>query len=164
MTSMKKKPQIYLNSEDVQKINDELKYLIEEERAKVIEEIKEARKQGDLSENAEYDSAKQKQSIVEERIHKLRNILKYATLIDQKLNKNPQAIRINSVVKLLNLHDQSTITLKIGTISELNVEKRIISSQSPLAKSIFGHKVNDEVVIKGIRNTYKAKILSVKNN
>lgn len=160
---MKKKEKIYLNSEDIQKINAELKDLIGNARKSIIEEIKEARKQGDLSENAEYDAAKRKQSILEGRINELRAILRNAKIIDQKAAKDLQSVRINSFVQLLNLHNQTKFEVKIGTISELNVEKRIISTNSPLAKSIWGARTGDEIIVKGIRATYKVKILSIKN-
>ena len=161
---MRRKEKIYLNTEDVNKINNELKDLIENSRQQVIQEIKEARKQGDLSENAEYDAAKQKQSILEDRINELRTILRNAKVIEKTTRKNTQGVRINSVIELLNLQDQSKFRVKIGTISELDVQKRIISTNSPLAKSIWNAQVGDEVVVKGIRNTFKVKILSIKNN
>ena len=161
---MQKKEKIYLNNEDVTKLKAELQLLVSKDRKKIIEEIKEARKQGDLSENAEYNVAKQKQSIIENRIQVIQSILKNAIIIDKKDYKDLKAIKIGSTVKFLNLSENKEFQIKIGTISELNVHKNIISHRSPLAKSLLGHKVNDEVTIKGIRNTYKVRILEVLSN
>lgn len=120
-----------LTKEGMLKLQEELHTLKNVDRVRILEAIKEAREQGDLSENADYSSAKELQAVTEARIAEIENILKHATILD-----------VTSVtVKYLDLNKTLTYEI-VGTI-EANPFSGKISNDSPLGKAVVNHEVND---------------------
>lgn len=146
MQTDKNKDNLVLTKENIIKLENELKELIHTQRKKIIVELKRARAQGDLSENAEYDSAKQKQTELEARISKIQFLLKNAQVIEKKKDN---LVTIGKVVTLLDLKSDQEMSFKISTFFDIDVEKNIISNNSPLAKSIIGCKVGEQTLVKG---------------
>lgn len=140
--------------EGLEKIKKELEYLIKVERRKVIKAIEEARAHGDLSENAEYEAAKERQAHIEGKIQELSGILANAEVIPP-LNKAPDRVQFGVKVKLLNLDTDEIVVYKIVGPYETDPSKSIISVNSPIAKALIGKEIGDVVQVKtpsGIKN------------
>lgn len=139
----------------------ELKELIEVRKPDIIKQIQEARQQGDLSENADYDAAKNEQAAIEKRINEIKSILdNYEIIKDNEGSKD--FVGISKTVVIWDFEDEKEYTFKIHGAQGADPKNGIISNESPLAKSIMNHRVNDVVEVKGIENTYKVKILEIK--
>lgn len=130
---------IYLTKEGIDKLQHELKQLIEVDRKEIIKKIKEAREYGDLSENAEYDAAVNQQGMVEGRIEELQALLKNARIIDSS-NKTGK-VSIGSKVDVEVEGDKEQFSL-VGS-AESDPGKGLISTESPLGKALLGCKVGD---------------------
>jgi transcription elongation factor GreA len=130
---------IYLTKEGVEKLQNELKQLIEVDRQDIISKIKEAREYGDLSENAEYDAAVHQQAMVEGRIEELELMLKKARIIDAKHGSDK--VGIGSKVDVEIEGDKETFSL-VGS-AESDPAKGLISIDSPLGKALMGCKIGD---------------------
>ena len=158
---MKRKDDLILTKEGKKLIEKELKKLVTIERPEVIQEIKTAREQGDLSENAEFDAAREKQGKIEDRISEIENILANSKII--KVHKDENVVYIGSKVKLLfnnsKVEEEYTI---VGSI-EANPLKGKISNISPVALAILGKTVGATVLIDKIVKQQKVKIVSIKN-
>lgn len=129
-----------------QMLQAELKNLKSVERPKVIEAIAVAREHGDLSENAEYDAAKEKQGFIEGRIKQIGSKMAACDIIDiSKLSGDK--IVFGATVTLCNIDDDSEVTYKIVGMDEADVKVGKISIQSPIARGLIGKHVDDEVVI-----------------
>lgn len=153
---------ILLTKEKAEEIKKELRYLIQEERPKVIKSIQEAREQGDLSENADYDAAKNKQAEIEARIKEYENILNFAEIIDDKSSKKvSNKVKVGTKVKIFDMSDDETYEYAIVGEVEADPEQNKISNVSPLAIAILDHEEDDIVEIKGIEKPYKVKILKI---
>ncbi|WP_338982605.1 transcription elongation factor GreA [Spiroplasma endosymbiont of Eupeodes luniger] len=152
--------EILLTKEGKEELNQELNELINIIRPQVIKELVEARNQGDLSENAEYESARNRQAEVEGRIKEIEDTLARAKVIatDRQGTKN---IRIGSIVTILNLETNDKSTFKVVGTVEADPFENKISNETPLVKAIFDHSVNDIVEIKGKETKYKVKILEI---
>ncbi|CAM9093619.1 transcription elongation factor GreA [Mycoplasma marinum] len=147
-----------LTKEGKAKLEEEIKLLVEIERPKVIEELAEARAQGDLSENAEFDAAREKQGQIEDRIRQIEAILENSEII--KSNSKTDKVRIGSEVEL---QDQRTKNIKAFSIvgrQEANPFVGKISNESPLAKAILGSSKGDIVNVE-VEEKYKVKIVSI---
>lgn len=130
-----------------EKLCAELKDLKEIQRPDIVKEIDIARSHGDLKENAEYHAAKEKQHFIEARINDLSQILSNSQVIDPSV-LNHQKVSFGSTVKILNLeNDKEFIYTIVGSI-ESNPAKGLISFGSPIAKSLIGKQIGDEVSIK----------------
>ena len=151
---------IYVTAEGLADLQKEYDNLVHVERAHVIEELKEARAQGDLSENADYDAARDKQAHIEERIKQLENMLKHVELIDEK-QKGAKIVRIGSTVTVEELDTQSEYTYSIVGSVEADPLNGKLSNQTPLAAAILEHKVNDVVTV-NVDEPYQVKIIKVK--
>lgn len=136
-----------------------LTYLQEEARPLVIEEIKEARNQGDLSENAEYDAARDKQAAIENEILEIQHILENVVIIDEDTSGS-HIVKIGSTVKALNLKNKEVLTVTIVGALDADPFSGKISNTSPLAKAILGHKVDETVEVEAAPK-YKVKIESI---
>lgn len=149
-----------LTKEDIQKINEEIERRILVDRPKLIEDLKEARSHGDLSENFEYYAAKREKNINESRIRYLQNMIKYAEIIED-VSENDE-VGLNKLVEIFFEDDNLSYTYKIVTPIRGDSMKGRISIESPLGKAIVGKKVGDraKVVING-SNFYYVKILSI---
>jgi len=140
--------------EGLEKLKKELEYLIKVERRNVLKAIEEARAHGDLSENAEYESAKEKQAYIEGRIQDLSGILANAEVIPA-LNKKPEKVQFGVTVKLLNLDTDEIVTYKIVGPYEADPSNGSISIYSPIARALIGKEVGDEVQVStpsGVKN------------
>lgn len=132
--------------EGFKKLNDELRELRTVERPQIIKAISNAREMGDLSENAEYHSAKEKQGFVEGKIADLENKISRAEVIDiTKLEGDD--IKFGSTVELCNLDNESIIKYKIVGVDEADIKKGYISFTSPISKGLMGKKKGDIVDI-----------------
>lgn len=155
-----------MTAEGKKELEKELRHLIDVRRPEIIKQIQEAREQGDLSENADYDAAKNMQAQIEARIKEIENILSNVKLISdsaKSTKKDERSVSIGSSVTLYDYQDEQEYTFKIVGSIESNPAENKISNECPLAKSILGKKANDEAHVKGIEEPYKVKILSIRN-
>lgn len=147
----------------LKKYEDELQELKVVRRKEVAQKIKEAREQGDLSENAEYDAAKDEQRDIEAQIVELENILKNAEII-QDNDKSKDKIKMESVVKLHDVEYDEDIEYTIVGSSEADSLNNKISNESPLGAALIGKKVGDTVKIEAPVGEIEYKIISVDND
>lgn len=137
----------YFTEEGLQKLKDELNQLISVERPKISQQIAEARDKGDLSENAEYDAAKEAQGLLELKISKLQELLRDARIIDEsKMDKSK--VLILSKVKIKNLKNGALMNYTLVPEKEADLKNGKISVDSPIAKGLLGKQVGDKVDIK----------------
>ena len=127
-------------------LDAELKHLRSVERPSVIKAIAEAREHGDLSENAEYHSAREKQSFIEGRIKELEGILGLAQVIDPKTLSGP--IKFGATVVLIDEDTEEEKTYQIVGESEADIEKGLLNIKSPLARALIGKDEGDSVEVK----------------
>ena len=132
----------YYSPEGLQKLKDELYNLIHVQRPAISNQIAEARDKGDLSENAEYDAAKEAQGILEMRISKLETTIADARLIDDSSIDKSRAF-ILSTVKIRNKANQMETQYTLVAESEANLKEKKISVDSPIGKGLLGKKVGD---------------------
>ncbi len=152
---------VYLTREGRQKFEEELKSLEEFERPRVAERIKQAKDLGDLSENAEYEAAKQEQGFIEGRIRDLRYILANAQLIDESSNGSKE-VRIGSTVTVCE-EDGEELTYTIVGTSEASPRQGKISNESPVGRALLGkHERQTVVVPTPDGSSYKLKIVKIK--
>jgi transcription elongation factor GreA len=136
----------YYTKEGLDKLREELNYLISVERPAISKQIAEARDKGDLSENAEYDAAKNAQGMLEMKIAKIQEEISNARIIDET-KMDIKKVLILSTVKLKNLKNGSTMIYSIVPESEANLKLGKISVTSPIAKGLLGKVVGDQVEI-----------------
>jgi transcription elongation factor GreA len=132
----------YYTKEGLKKLTDELKHLKDVERPAASQAIADARDKGDLSENAEYDAAKEAQGMLEMRIAKLDAIVSSARIIDEN-TLDVSKVLIHSNVKIKNLSNKMVMNYKLVAQSEADVAKGYISVDSPIGKSLLGKAVGD---------------------
>ena len=150
-----------MTSGGYQNLQDELKYLINKERPKIVETIAEARSHGDLSENAEYQYAKEQQSLIEGKILELEATIAQAEIIDvSQLTGNE--IKFGATVKIKNNETGEESIYQIVGEYESDIEKKKLSINSPLARGLIGKTKNDIVEINSPKGTKIFTILSVK--
>ena len=135
-----------LTEADVKKIQEEIEYRKLVVRKDAIEAVKEARAQGDLSENFEYYAAKKDKNKNESRIRYLEKMLKTATIV--KDESDSDAIGLNNTVEVMFEDDGTTETYRIVTSIRGNSMKNLISIESPIGKALMNHKVGDRVYVK----------------
>ena len=152
---------ILLTNEKKQAIEKELNNLIHVERKKVIEAIRLAREQGDLSENADYDAAKNRQAEIETKIKEYEKILDFAQIIDDTSIKKQDVVKVGTKVEVLDMSDNQIYNYSIVGEVEADPNSNKISNVSPLANAILGHTKNEIAEIKGIEKPYKVKILKI---
>ena len=155
---MNEKKEVFLTKEGLNELQEELKDLKENKRPEVISQIKEARAQGDLSENAEYHAAKDKQGQIEARIKELEYIIDNATIIS---GAQSSTIKIGSTVEIEYIDDNETDTYKIVGSTEADPFENKISNESPIGKAILGKTIGDIVSVESPNGSYDVKILSV---
>lgn len=149
-----------MTPEGHQKLQEELKHLIRVERPKVIQDIAEARSHGDLSENAEYDAAKERQGFVEGRIAEINGKMACAQVIDVK-EIDSDKIVFGATVKLFDVETEAESTYRIVGQDEADIKQGLISINSPVAKALIGHRVDDEVHIKVPSGTRVYEIIDI---
>ena len=140
-------PQIPMTREGFEALKEELEELKKVERPKVVEAIEEARAHGDLSENAEYDAAKEKQGFVEGRIQELEGLISQAQIIDPT-QLGGDRVKFGATVTIYNLDTDEEKTYKIVGNEEADIKEDKISYTSPIAKALIGKEVAEEVTIK----------------
>jgi transcription elongation factor GreA len=133
-----------LTRESFDALQEELKRLIREERPKVIQDIADARAHGDLSENAEYEAAKHRQSFIEGRIKELQDKLARAYVVDLS-NLKPDKVVFGATVTIYDTSLDEEITYKIVGEDEADIRIGKISCTSPVGKALIGHKLDDTV-------------------
>ncbi len=136
-----------LTRESFDALQEEMKRLIREERPRVIQEIADARGHGDLSENAEYEAAKHRQSFIEGRIKELQDKLARAYVVDLS-NLKPDKVVFGATVTIYDTSADEEITYKIVGEDEADIRLGKISCTSPVGKALIGHKLDDTVKAK----------------
>ena len=149
-----------LTSEGLKKLEDELDDLIVVKRKEVAQKIKEAREQGDLSENAEYDAAKDEQRDIEARIEEIEKILKHAEIVDED-EVNTDTINVGCQVKILDCEFDEELIYKIVGSTEANSLKGKISNESPVGRALIGKKVGEMVSVETQVGTVQYKVLDI---
>ncbi len=134
----------YYTEEGLKKLKDELHQLKTVERPSVIRQIAEARDKGDLSENAEYDAAKNAQSLLETKIAKMEDIVGNARIVDSSQLDNSK-VSILTTVKIKNLKNNVEMKYTIVAENEADIKANKISIDSPIGKGLLGKKVGDKV-------------------
>ena len=145
-----------LTYEGLKKYEEELQDLKVVKRREVAEKIKEAREQGDLSENAEYDAAKDEQRDIEARIEELEKILKNAEVVDED-EVDLEVINIGCRVKILDVEYNDELEYKIVGSTEANSLKGKISNESPVGKALIGKKVGEVIAVEGTPMDFRTK-------
>jgi transcription elongation factor GreA len=130
-----------------QKLDEELKRMITVERPTIIKAIEEARSHGDISENAEYEAAKERQSMIEARISQIQGQLAGAEVVDTSLIKSDRVV-FGAVVVLNDLESEEEVTYQIVGVDEADVKEGRVSIMSPIARSLIGKKSGDTVHVK----------------
>lgn len=152
---------IPLTRESYEALQDELKRLIREERPRVIQDIAEARSHGDLSENAEYDAAKNRQGFIEGRIRELQDKIARAHVVDLSGLK-PDKIVFGATVTLYDTATEEEVAYKIVGEDEADIKLGKISCTSPVGKALIGHKLDDSVTVKVPSGTKEYEIIEIK--
>jgi len=153
-------PVTYMTEEGYNKILAEINYLESVKRPEISAQIAEARDKGDLSENAEYDAAKEAQGMLEAKIAQMKGMLSNARLIDESQLKT-DVVQIMNKVKLLNVKNKVTMTYTIVSDSEANLKENKIAVSTPIAQGLMGKKIGDTVDIKVPSGTMSLKILEI---
>ena len=136
----------YFTQEGLNKLKDELEQLLNVERPAISQQIAEARDKGDLSENAEYDAAKEAQGLLEMKISKLKETIQSSRIIDESKLDNSK-VQILSKVKIKNQKTNKLMEYQIVSESEADLKARKISINTPIAKGLLGKKVGEKVEI-----------------
>jgi transcription elongation factor GreA len=157
---MEQSQPIYLTKEGLDKLKDELRRSKTEERQRIADEIAEARAQGDLSENAEYDAAKEAQGQLEARIAKLESTISSARLVDEK-QIDTSKVFILSTVRVANVKTGAEATYTLVAAEEADMSQNKISISGPVGKGLLGREVGDVVEIKVPAGEIKLKILDI---
>lgn len=144
----------------LKQLEDELQELKVVRRQEVAEKLKEARAQGDLSENAEYDAAKDEQRDIEARIEELENILKNAEVVVET-EVDADKINIGCVVKLFDFEFDEELDFSIVGSTEANSLKNKISNESPLGAALIGKKVGDVIKVETQMGEVEYKVISI---
>ncbi len=150
----------YYTAEGLKKLRDELNQLKDVERPKASQAIAEARDKGDLSENAEYDAAKEAQGMLEMRISKLEEVVANARVIDES-QLDTSKVLIHSNVKIKNESTGAEMQYKLVAQSEADLKSGKISVDSPIGKGLLGKEVGDTAEISVPNGTMKFEILEI---
>ncbi len=152
---------VLLTPEGLEKLKEEIGYLTTDKRREVAERIKHAREFGDISENSEYDDAKNEQAMLEQRIVQLQERLRRARLIEsQDVPKG--VVAVGTRVRLRDLDAKQTIEYVIVGSAEANPREQKLSNESPVGRAILGHKKGETVEVAAPRGSLKYKIMDVK--
>ena len=150
----------YYNQEGLDKLKQELQYLKTEGRSNIAKAIAEARDKGDLSENAEYDAAKEAQGMHEAKISKLENVLATARLIDESKLDASKVLAL-SIVKIRNKKNKAVMTYQLVSETEADIKSGKISVQSPIAQGLLGKAVGDVVTVAVPAGEIELEILEI---
>ena len=153
--------EVILTQEGFDKLEEQLNYLKTEKRTEIAERIKIARGFGDLSENAEYDEAKNAQAENEQAIADLEAKIRNAKIIDSK-EIDTKTVQVGNLVKLLDLEFNEEVLYTIVGSTEVNLEENKISNESPMGKALIGRKKGETIEVDAPAGTIKFKILAIK--
>ncbi len=151
---------VYFTEEGLKKLKDELDHLKRVERPKISKQIAEARDKGDLSENAEYDAAKEAQGMLEMKISKMQDQVSNARVIDESQLDTSKVV-ILTKVKIQNVANKAVMEYTIVPANEADLKAGKISVETPIAKGLLGKSVGDEVEIQVPSGKMKFKILEI---
>ena len=152
-----------LTYEGLKKLEDELQDLKVVQRKAIAQKIKEAREQGDLSENAEYDAAKDEQRDIEARIEQIEKILKNAEVVVED-EVDLEKISVGCVVKVLDVEFDEEEEFKLVGSSEANSLNGKISNESPVGKALIGARVGDTIQVETQAGTIEYKVLEIQRS
>ena len=152
--------EVILTKEGFEKLEKELNYLRTEKRTEIAERIKVALGFGDLSENSEYDEAKNAQTENELKIAELENKIRYAKIIDEK-DIDTETVQVGNIVKVLDIEFNEEVNYTIVGSTEVNLAENKISNESPLGKALLGAKNNQTVEVNAPAGVMKYKILAI---
>lgn len=150
----------YMTADGLQKLKDELQHLESVERPRVIAAIAEARDKGDLSENAEYDAAKEEQAMLENKIAQLKTSIMDARIIDESRISTDE-VQILTKVTVKNVKNGATKTYHLVTEGEANIAEGKLSVTTPIAKGLLGKKVGDIAEVKVPAGIMQFEILNI---
>lgn len=150
----------YMTREGYKKKMDEIAYLESVKRPEISRAIAEARDKGDLSENAEYDAAKEAQGMLEMKISQLKDLVANARIIDETQLNNDEVGILNKV-KIKNVANGAVMEYTIVADSEANLKEKKIASSTPIAKGLLGHKLGDIVEIRVPSGLMKFEIVEI---
>ena len=151
---------VIVSKEGFEKLEKELDYLRTTKRAEIAEKIKVALGFGDLSENSEYDEAKNAQAENEGKIAELENKIRYAKIIDES-EIDTKTVQVGNTVKLLDMEFNEEVTYTIVGSTEVDLTQNRISNESPMGKALLGAKKNQTVEVQAPAGVIKYKILSI---
>ena len=150
--------EIYVTNEGLEQMKKELEDLIQVKRPEVIKALKEARALGDLSENAEYDAARQEQAQTEARIKELETMIEHAVIIE---NVDTNEVSIGTKVTIEYVDDDDTEEYSIVGVKEADPFNNKISNESPIARAILGKKIGDIVSVDSPNGKYDVKVVAI---
>ncbi|MBR3951694.1 MAG: transcription elongation factor GreA [Bacteroidaceae bacterium] len=150
----------YMTEEGLKKLKEELTHMESVERPRVVAAIAEARDKGDLSENAEYDAAKEAQGMLEMRIAQLKDTIANARIIDDS-RLNTEEIQLLNRVKIKNVANGATMEYSIVSETEADLRAGKISIATPIAKALLGHRVGDIVEVQAPAGKMKFEVLEI---
>lgn len=150
----------YYTEEGLQKLKDELQQLEVVERKKCTAAVAEAREKGDLSENAEYDAAREAQALLEVKIAKLKDVIANARLVDES-QIDISKVSILTTVKIKNLKNNATMSYTLVAENEADLKSAKISVDSPIGKGLLGKRVGDKVDISVPAGVIPFEIVSI---
>ena len=150
----------YMTEEGLKKLKDELTYMESVERPRVVAAIAEARDKGDLSENAEYDAAKEAQGMLEMRIAQLKDTIANARIIDDS-RLNTEEVQLLNKVTIKNVANGATMQYSIVSETEADLRAGKISIATPIAKALLGKHVGDVVEVQAPAGRIKFEILEI---
>ena len=153
--------EVILTQEGYDKIEKELEFLRTEKRTEIAERIKVARGFGDLSENSEYDEAKNAQAENEGKIAELENKIRYAKIIDES-EIDTKTVQVGNIVKVHDEEYDEDVTYTIVGSTEVNLVENKISNESPIGKALLGRKKGEVVDVDAPDGIIKFKILAIK--
>ena len=151
---------VYYSLEDLKKLKSELSQLVTVERVSISKQIAEARDKGDLSENAEYDAAKEAQGLLEMKIAKLEEKIASARVVDTSKLATDKVL-LYSTIRIKNLTSKMELNYTLVPESESNIVKKKISVSSPIGKGLLGKKIGEIAEIDVPSGTVDFKILSI---
>ena len=150
-----------LTAESYKALEDELDFLKSSKRKEIAEAIKEARAQGDLSENAEYQAAKDEQRKMEARIEELEKLLTNVEIIEEDENESKDVVRLGSKVRVLDVEFKEELEYRIVGSNEANTDAGKISNESPVGKALIGAHVGDVVTVHSPAGESQYKVLEI---
>lgn len=160
MKTMVESKKHILTSKGMQALEDELQDLKVVKRKEIAQKIKEAREQGDLSENAEYDAAKDEQRAIEAKIEELEKIIRNAEVIDESAF-DKDTVSIGSTVRFYDEEFEEELEYRIVGSTESDIMKGLISNESPLGKALVGAKIGQEIEVESAEGVSRYRVLEI---